>query len=98
MLTNYHVVSQMALDPDVYIGEYVDTDGKSGPIELLAVDVGQGGNVLEITSDGAGDQVEVAEVTHPGRVERLDGLKEGLHRRLRTRCAGWSRGLGWLMG
>jgi serine protease Do len=30
VLTNYHVVSQMALDPDVYVGEYVDTDGKRG--------------------------------------------------------------------
>jgi serine protease Do len=39
VLTNYHVVSQMAIDPDVYIGEFVDTDGKSGPVELLAVDV-----------------------------------------------------------
>jgi serine protease Do len=39
VLTNYHVVSQMALDPDVYVGEYVDTDGKSGAVELLAVDV-----------------------------------------------------------
>ena len=39
VLTNYHVVSQMAIDPDVYVGEYVDTDGKSGPVELLAVDV-----------------------------------------------------------
>jgi S1-C subfamily serine protease len=39
VLTNYHVVSQMAMDPDVYVGEYVDTDGKSGPVELLAVDV-----------------------------------------------------------
>ncbi|MFL6672937.1 MAG: serine protease [Massilia sp.] len=39
VLTNYHVVSQMALDPDIYTGEYVDTDGKSGPIELMAVDV-----------------------------------------------------------
>jgi serine protease Do len=39
VLTNYHVVSQMAIDPDVYVGEFVDTDGKSGPVELLAVDV-----------------------------------------------------------
>ncbi|MES2018103.1 MAG: serine protease [Pseudomonadota bacterium] len=39
VLTNYHVVSQMAIDPDVYVGEYVDTDGKSGPVELLALDV-----------------------------------------------------------
>ena len=37
VLTNYHVVSKMAIDPDVYVGEFVDTDGKSGPVELLAV-------------------------------------------------------------
>ena len=38
-LTNYHVVSQMALDPAIYTAEYIDTDGNTGPVELLAVDV-----------------------------------------------------------
>jgi hypothetical protein len=27
VLTYYHVVSELALDPDVYSGEYIDTDG-----------------------------------------------------------------------
>lgn len=39
VVTNYHVISQIALEPDIYFGEYKDTKGKSGAIELLAVDV-----------------------------------------------------------
>jgi S1-C subfamily serine protease len=54
VLTNYHVVSQMALDPDVYIGEYVDTDGKGGPIELLAVDVLHDLAVVRVNRNGTG--------------------------------------------
>lgn len=54
VLTNYHVVSQMALDPDVYSGEYVDTDGKSGPIELLAVDVLHDLAVVRVDRFGSG--------------------------------------------
>lgn len=54
VLTNYHVVSQMALDPDVYIGEYVDTDGKRGPVELLAVDVLHDLAVVRINRNGTG--------------------------------------------
>ncbi|MDB5932794.1 MAG: trypsin [Massilia sp.] len=54
VLTNYHVVSQMALDPDVYAGEYVDTDGKRGPVELLAVDVLHDLAVVRINRSGTG--------------------------------------------
>ena len=54
VLTNYHVVSQMAIDPDVYVGEYVDTDGKSGPVELLAVDVLHDLAVVRINRVGTG--------------------------------------------
>jgi S1-C subfamily serine protease len=54
VLTNYHVVSQMALDPDVYVGEYVDTDGKSGPVELLAVDVLHDLAVVRVDRAGTG--------------------------------------------
>ena len=54
VLTNYHVVSQMALDPDVYMGEYVDTDGKSGPVELLAVDVLHDLAVVRVNRTGTG--------------------------------------------
>ncbi len=54
VLTNYHVVSQMALDPAVYIGEFVDTDGKRGPVELLAVDVLHDLAVLRVNRNGSG--------------------------------------------
>ncbi|MFL6634335.1 MAG: serine protease [Massilia sp.] len=54
VLTNYHVVSQMALDPEVYVGEYVDTDGKSGPVELLAVDVLHDLAVVRVNRNGTG--------------------------------------------
>jgi S1-C subfamily serine protease len=54
VLTNYHVVSQMALDPDVYGGEYVDTDGKTGPIELMAVDVLHDLAVVRVNREGTG--------------------------------------------
>lgn len=54
VLTNYHVVSQMAINPDVYAGEYIDTDGKSGPVELLAVDVLHDLAVVRINRNGTG--------------------------------------------
>ena len=54
VLTNYHVVSQMAIDPDVYAGEFVDTDGKSGPVELLAVDVLHDLAVVRVKRTGTG--------------------------------------------
>jgi hypothetical protein len=54
VLTNYHVVSQMAIDPDVYVGEFVDTEGKSGPVELLAVDVLHDLAVVRVNRKGTG--------------------------------------------
>lgn len=54
VLTNYHVVSQMALDPAVYGGEYVDTDGKTGPVTLLAVDVLHDLAVVRVDRNGTG--------------------------------------------
>lgn len=54
VITNYHVVSQMALDPGVYAGEYLDTDGNHGPVELLAVDVLHDLAVLRVNRNGSG--------------------------------------------
>ncbi len=54
VVTNYHVVSQMALDPAIYTAEYVDTDGNSGPVELLAVDVLRDLAVLRVDRNGTG--------------------------------------------
>ena len=38
-ITNYHVVSQFALDPRTYRLEYLAPDGAKGPLQLLAIDV-----------------------------------------------------------
>jgi len=38
-LTNYHVVSEYALEPDTYTLQYLTTDGARGSLQLLAIDV-----------------------------------------------------------
>ena len=38
-ITNYHVVSQFALEPKTYRLDYVMADGQTGKITLLAIDV-----------------------------------------------------------
>lgn len=54
VITNYHVVSQFALDPDTYVGEWVDTSGQRGNVELLAVDVLHDLAVLRVSRSGTG--------------------------------------------
>lgn len=54
VMTNYHVVSQFALDPDTYTGEWVDTEGQRGSIELLAVDVLHDLAVVRVNRYGTG--------------------------------------------
>ena len=38
-ITNYHVVSQIALEPKTYRLEYTAADGRSGELKLLAIDL-----------------------------------------------------------
>jgi len=54
VITNFHVVSQIALEPDTYLGEFKDTLGKSGDIELLAVDVQHDLAVVRVNRKGTG--------------------------------------------
>ncbi|MET0319144.1 MAG: serine protease [Duganella sp.] len=54
VVTNYHVVSQFALDPATYVGEWVDTSGQRGNVELLAVDVLHDLAVLRVNRNGTG--------------------------------------------
>lgn len=54
VVTNYHVVSQFALDPDTYVGEWVDTAGQRGNVELLAVDVLHDLAVIRVNRHGTG--------------------------------------------
>ena len=54
VVTNYHVMSQIALEPDVYVGEFVDTNGQRGDVELLAVDVLHDLAVVRVSRKGTG--------------------------------------------
>jgi S1-C subfamily serine protease len=47
-ITNYHVVSQFALEPETYRLEYATTDGARGPARLLAVDIADDLAVIRI--------------------------------------------------
>ena len=54
VVTNYHVVSQIALEPDIYTGEFVDTNDQRGTVELLAVDVCMIWQVVRVSRKGKG--------------------------------------------
>ncbi|HEV7816334.1 MAG TPA: serine protease [Janthinobacterium sp.] len=54
VITNYHVVSEFALDPDTYVGEWVDTGGRRGDLELLAIDVLHDLAVVRVNRSGTG--------------------------------------------
>jgi serine protease Do len=54
VVTNFHVISQIALEPETYFGEYKDTQGESGSIELLAVDVLHDLAVVRVAHKGSG--------------------------------------------
>ncbi|AZP12257.1 S1 family peptidase [Undibacterium parvum] len=54
VVTNYHVMSQIALEPEVYVGEFVDTNGQRGDVELLAVDVLHDLAVVRVSRKGTG--------------------------------------------
>lgn len=54
VVTNFHVVSQIALEPETYVGQFKDTKGQSGAIELLAVDVLHDLAVVRVSHEGNG--------------------------------------------
>jgi S1-C subfamily serine protease len=51
-ITNYHVVSQFALDPKTYRLEYLAPDGAKGALQLLAIDVPHDLAVVKVESKG----------------------------------------------
>jgi len=54
VVTNYHVVSQIALEPEIYFGEFVDTQGRRGSVKLLAVDALHDLAVVSVSREGTG--------------------------------------------
>lgn len=53
-ITNFHVVAKLALEPETYLGEFKDTQGASGALELLAVDVLHDLALVRINRQGSG--------------------------------------------
>jgi S1-C subfamily serine protease len=51
-ITNYHVVSQYALDPRTYRLEYLAPDGSKGPLQVLALDVAHDLAVVRVDKAG----------------------------------------------
>jgi serine protease Do len=52
VITNYHVVSQVALEPKTYRLEYAAPDGSSGALKLLAIDVANDLAVVKLDKAG----------------------------------------------
>lgn len=54
VVTNYHVISQFALEPDSYRLRYATTDGQGGALELLDFDARRDLALLRAVDDGQG--------------------------------------------
>jgi len=54
VVTNYHVVSQIVMNPDSYVGQFVDTHGVSGNVKLLAVDALHDLAIVSVSRQGTG--------------------------------------------
>lgn len=54
VVTNYHVVSQFALEPDSFRLRYATTDGQGGALELLDFDARRDLALLRAVDDGKG--------------------------------------------
>ncbi|MCE3254240.1 MAG: trypsin, partial [Cellvibrio sp.] len=78
VVTNFHVVSQIALEPETYFGEYKDTSGKSGAIELLAVDVLHDLAIVRIARTGSGF-FKVPHASGDSKQPALVKLNQGQH-------------------
>ena len=72
-VTNYHVVSQYALEPQTYRLDYAMADGSKGKLELLAIDVANDLAVVQLDrkSEGHFRFDERAQTGGPQKGERL---------------------------
>lgn len=54
VVTNYHVIAQIAQEPETYTGEYLDTEGRRGNLQLLALDVLRDLAIVRVDRRGGG--------------------------------------------
>jgi serine protease Do len=80
IVTNYHVVSQVALQPQRYRLTFVGADGHDGPLELLAFDTAHDVAVVRLADAAAAAKSPVQGLnfrprqTEPGKGERIYSL------------------------
>lgn len=72
-VTNFHVVSQIALEPETYFGEYKNTKGESGDFVVLAVDVLHDLAIVRVAQKGTG----FYRIPLPGDKDQLPKLRQG---------------------
>jgi serine protease Do len=53
VITNYHVIARLALEPERYVGEAVDTGGERSEFTIRAIDVRNDLAVLDVKRPGA---------------------------------------------
>jgi serine protease Do len=68
-LTNYHVVSNLVMEPERYRAEYVGVDGKRGAVKLLAFDVIHDLSIIKLEG--------VQQASHFNLRPENDPLKQG---------------------
>ena len=73
-ITNYHVVSQFALEPDSYLLEYLNADGKRGALALLAIDIAADLAVVKLEVEGAPVHLEFDPASLRGEVAKGERL------------------------
>jgi serine protease Do len=76
IITNFHVASQLALEPERYRGVYVPVDGKEAEVELLAFDVRNDLALLRVKAASADmPQLDFRDADKPlARGERIYSL------------------------
>lgn len=72
-VTNFHVISQIALEPETYFGEYKNTQGESGDFVVLAVDVLHDLAIVRVTQKGSG----FYQIPLPDDKKQLPKLQQG---------------------
>jgi serine protease Do len=77
-ITNYHVVSQAALEPDTYRLEYVAADGHHGALALLAIDLPNDLALVRLDQPGAAFFALGDEAAAPPKGERLYSMGDPL--------------------
>ena len=51
VITNYHVVSDIVMDPETYSLEYLKNDNTTGPLQIMAIDVRNDLAILQLKND-----------------------------------------------